>query len=384
MKNVGVISMGIRTPIIREGDNLAKIVVDSVLDATRIGNKMVQPAPNVKGLVTVPGEYEYNINDKDVIGITESVVARSLGNYVTLDEIGLYLQSKFGAQKRYVIINPIYSRNRFSMILKAIARVASEVIIFMPDFDEVGNPSGVNQFTGVNMMEYYKELVNKEGSKCIIIDHVDHNVDYNGEYLIPDSISIYCGLHDYEQWKSDYGDDTHITLADICSDKCEYGLLGSNKATEEKLKLFPTKQTAQKLVEDVQREIAHKTGKIVEVMVYGDGCFKDPVGGIWEFADPVVSPAFTSGLVGTPNEIKIKAFADDKFANLTGDELVDALKNEIKLKDINLVGNMAAEGTTPRRFTDLLGSLMDLTSGSGDKGTPVVLVQHYFENYSID
>ena len=383
MRNVGVISMGIRTPIIREGDDLAKIVVDSVLNTTLVDTKMVEVKDNTtKSGWKLEEVKTYDLNDKDVIGITESVVARSLGNYVTIDEIALDLQLKFGGLRDYIIVNPIYSRNRFAMILKSIARAANKrVTIYMPDADEVGNPSGVNQFTGVNMKEYYTEIVKNEGVECVI-----NECAYNYEY-VPESendIIIYCGLHDYEQWKEDYGDDKHITLAEICKNRCDYGLLGSNKATEEKLKLFPTKQTAQTLVETIQEKIFKKTGKTVEVMVYGDGCFKDPVGGIWEFADPVVSPAFTKGLIGTPNEIKIKAFADDKFANLTGNELTEALKQEIKLKDSNLVGNMAAEGTTPRRFTDLLGSLMDLTSGSGDKGTPVILVQNYFKNYSID
>ena len=383
MRNVGVISMGIRTPIIREGDDLAKIVVDSVLNTTLVDTKMVEVKDNTtKSGWKLEEVKTYDLNDKDVIGITESVVARSLGNYVTIDEIALDLQLKFGGLRDYVIVNPIYSRNRFAMILKSIARAANKrVTIYMPDADEVGNPSGVNQFTGVNMKEYYTEIVKNEGVECVI-----NECAYDYEYVpeLENDIVIYCGLHDYEQWKEDYGDDKHITLAEICKNRCDYGLLGSNKATEEKLKLFPTKQTAQILVETIQEKIFKKTGKTVEVMVYGDGCFKDPVGGIWEFADPVVSPAFTKGLIGTPNEIKIKAFADDKFANLTGNELTEALKQEIKLKDSNLVGNMAAEGTTPRRFTDLLGSLMDLTSGSGDKGTPVILVQNYFKNYSID
>ena len=368
MKNIGVISMGIKTPIIREGDNLAQIVVDSVLEAS-------------KDFYGYPYNDEsfYWISDKDVIGITESVVARSLGNYVTVDEIALELQQRYGSARTYVLVNPIYSRNRFSMILKAIARTAERVIIYMPDADEVGNPSGVNQFTGVNMMEYYKELVKGEDAECII-----HPIIFGEDKCDKDDIIIYCGLHDYEQWREDYGDDTHITLADICKNKCDYGLLGSNKATEEKLKLFPTRQTSQVLVDTVQRMIFEKTGKTVEVMVYGDGCFKDPVGGIWEFADPVVSPAFTKGLIGTPNEIKIKAFADDQFGNLNGDELNNAIKNTIKQNTVSLVGNMAAEGTTPRRFTDLLGSLMDLTSGSGHKGTPVIWIKNYFKTYADD
>lgn len=380
MRNTGVISMGIRTPIIREGDDLVKIVVDSVLNATLIdSNYETVEDKTTKNGFHVEKVKTYNINDKDVIGITESVVARSVGNYVTVDEISLELQNRFGYGKKYILINPIYSRNRFSMILKAIARAASSIAIYMPEFDEVGNPSGINQFTGVNMKEYYTELVEKEGIKCYIRE--EDRSYYENEQ---NTVEIYCGLHDYEQWKEDYGDETHITLADICTRKCEYGLLGSNKATDEKLKLFPSKECAQQFVETVQARIYEKTNKYVEVMVYGDGCFKDPVGGIWEFADPVTSPAYTQGLKGTPNEIKIKAFADDQFKDLNGDELVNAMKQKISLKDSNLVGNMDSQGTTPRRFVDLLASLMDLTSGSGDKGTPVVLVQHYFENYSID
>ena len=380
MKNVGVISMGIKAPIIREGDDLSKIVVNAVLDTTFIETKY----ENVEDLGTKSGTKTeknniYDINDGDIIGITESVVARSVGNYVTIDEIANELKNKFREADNYTLVNPIYSRNRFSMILKAIARAAKEsVIIYMPDADEVGNPSGVNQFTGVNMKDYYIELVEGEGKKCVI---------HEGEWMnifnrMSKDVTIYCGLHDYNQWKSDYGDNIHITLADICSDKCEYGLLGSNKANEEKLKLFPSKKSAQTLVENIQKEMLKKTNKTVQVMIYGDGCFKDPVGGIWEFADPEVSPAYTSGLAGRPNEIKIKAFADGKYANLSGTELELAIKAEIKSKSNNLVGNMDSQGTTPRRYIDLLGSLMDLTSGSGDRGTPIILVENYFKNYS--
>jgi len=383
MRNVGVISMGIKCPIIKEGDDLAKIVVKSVLNSTLIDTKLVEVKDEkTKSGWSLKEVKTYDIEDKDVIGITESVVARSLGNYVTVDDIALDIQFKFGGAREYIVVaNPIYSRNRFSMILKAIARATTKgVIIHMPDADEVGNPSGVNPFTGVNIKEYYKELVEKEGKECIIHDTAWDNKD---EITIRDGV-IYCGLHDYEDWRAYYGNNFHITLADICSSKCDYGLLGSNKATEEKLKLFPTKQSAQNLVEEVQRQIENITGKIVEVMVYGDGCFKDPVGGIWEFADPVVSPAYTNGLVGTPNEIKIKAFADDQFKDLKGVELDNAIKMTIKENNKNLVGNMSSQGTTPRRYTDLLGSLMDLTSGSGSKGTPVILVKNYFKNYSMD
>ena len=383
MRNVGVVSMGIKAPIIREGDNLAKIVVNSVLNATLIDSKFIDvPDPTVKSGWKVEEFKTYDIDDKDVIGITESVVARAAGNYVTVDEIANELQTRFGSDKNYVLLNPIYSRNRFSMILKAIARAAKDKItIYMPDVDEVGNPSGINPFTGVNIIEYYTELINTEGKKYCINPY-DFSISY---HEIPnDSIVIYCGLHDYEQWKSDYGDDTHITLADICSSKCEYGLLGSNKATEEKLKLFPSKASAQELVEKVQAEMYKATNKYVEVLIFGDGCFKDPVGGIWELADPVACPAYTVGLEGTPNEIKIKAFADDQFKDLMGDELDNAIKNTIIENNKSLVGNMASQGTTPRRYVDLLASLMDLTTGSGSKGSPFVIVKNYFKSYAND
>lgn len=383
MRNVGVISMGIKAPIIREGDNLAKIVVNSVLNATLIDSKFIDvPDPTTKSGWKVEELKTYDIDDKDVIGITESVVARAAGNYVTIDEIALDIQMRFGGMREYIVIaNPIYSRNRFSMILKAITRATAKgVIIYMPDADEVGNPSGVNQFTGVNIKEYYTELVNKEGRECII-----HDCTWTNEDKITDRDGmIYCGLHDYEQWRADYGNDYHITLADICSNKCEYGLLGSNKATEEKLKLFPSKASAQTLVEKVQAEMYKATNKYVEVLIYGDGCFKDPVGGIWEWADPVTCPAYTVGLEGTPNEIKIKAFADDQFKDLMGNDLDNAIKNTIIENNKSLVGNMASQGTTPRRYVDLLASLMDLTSGSGQKGTPIILVKNYFKSYAND
>ncbi len=383
MRNVGVISMGIKAPIIREGDNLAKIVVNSVLNATLIDSKFIDvPDPTTKSGWKIEELKTYDIDDKDVIGITESVVARAAGNYVTIDEIALDIQMRFGGMREYIVVaNPIYSRNRFSMILKAITRATSKgVIIYMPDADEVGNPSGVNQFTGVNIKEYYTDLVNKEGRECII-----HDCAWTNEDKITDKDGIiYCGLHDYEQWRADYGNDYHITLADICSNKCEYGLLGSNKATEEKLKLFPSKASAQNLVEKVQAEIYKATNKYVEVLIYGDGCFKDPVGGIWEWADPVTCPAYTVGLEGTPNEIKIKAFADDQFKDLIGNDLDNAIKNTIIENNKSLVGNMASQGTTPRRYVDLLASLMDLTSGSGQKGTPIILVKNYFKSYAND
>lgn len=384
MRNIGVMSIGIKLPILKEGDNLKTEVVNAVLNATFIKTKFedVKDEGTKSGWVTKETK-EYDLQDKDVIGITESVVARLQGNYVTVNDIANWIKSNYG-DKKIVIVNPIYSRNRFSMILKAFARAANEYVdIIMPDYDEVGNPKGVNQFTGVDIEKYYFDLVENEGKICHILSESFYG------YELPldrkDMLIIYCGLHDYKEKKEQYSPyNNFITLADIFADKCEYGLLGSNKATEEKLKLFPNAVKSTKLVYDIQNEIFKKTGKKVEVMVYGDGCFKDPLGGIWEFADPVVSPAFTHGLIGRPNEIKIKAFADDKFNNLNGNKLAEAVKEEIKNKEKDLVGNMASQGTTPRRYVDLLGSLMDLTSGSGDKGTPVILVKNYFNNYATE
>lgn len=387
MKNTGVKSIGIKLPILKEGDNLKNEVVNAVLNSTLLDAKWETiDDPSEKLGYSVKQVREYDLHDKDVIGITESLVARLQGNYVTLNEIAEEIRNKYGNPNEIIVMNPIYSRNRFSMILKALARASNRyVTIVMPEFDEVGNPSEVNQFTGVNIMKYYIDIIEKEEKVPKIVQTKSLNEYKNWYSNIDKALSIYCGLHDFTEVKKQYaGLNNFITLADICADKCEYGLLGSNKATEEKLKLFPSKNESQKLVEDIQKDILKKTGKKVEVMVYGDGCFKDPVGGIWEFADPVVSPAFTDGLIGRPNEIKIKAFADDKFKDLSKSDLTKAIKEEIKSKESNLVGNMASQGTTPRRYVDLLGSLMDLTSGSGDKGTPVVLVQNYFNNYSND
>lgn len=380
MRNVGVISMGIKAPIIREGDNLAKIVVNSVLNATLIDSKFIDvPDPTTKSGWKVEELKTYDIDDKDVIGITESVVARAAGNYVTIDEIALELQTRFGSNKNYVLLNPIYSRNRFSMILKAITRAANDkVTIYMPDADEVGNPSGINPFTGVNIIEYYTELVNKEGKKCCINPY-DFSISY---HEIPnDSVVIYCGLHDYEQWKSDYGDNTHITLADICSSKCEYGLLGSNKATEEKLKLFPSKESAQNLVEAVKKIIFNKTGKDVIVCIYGDGCFHSPeINGIKgtsinEFADPIPMPGYTDAdiIEGRPVEAKLKYYAD-LHPELNINDLLSLMNNDKSFKHMNVE---TTEGCTPRRRDALLASLMDLTSGSGDRATPIVLIKNY-------
>lgn len=373
MNNLGVISMGIKCPIIKEGDNLVDIVFKSVLDATKSGVLMEDSRALGKEVNT------YNIKDGDIIGITESIVARSAGLYVTLDEITDDIKKKLNNPKTIVVIEPIYSRNRFSMILKAIARAASEkVIIFMPDYDEVGNPNGVNMFTGVNMIDYYTKLVEQEGKTCVI-----HKQSFTAaeQYIYGSYYPfIYCWLHDYDKYQG-----TYLTLADICNDKNpDFGLLGTNKATEEKLKLFPTKELATNICEEIKEKIYKETGKNVYVCVYGDGAFKDPVGGIWEFADPVTMPGYSDAdlFESTPNEIKIKAFADDQYKELNGKALDNAIKKEIKNSNKSLVGNMASQGTTPRLYRDLIASLMDLTSGSGSKGTPVILIQNYFNTYA--
>ena len=349
-RKYGVSSTGLIAPIIREGDDIAEIVTETVLNAID------------------------NIEDGDIIGITESVVARAQGNYVTIDEVAEDIKKVMGDVDNIFLHKPIYSRNRFAMILKAFARAAKKsIIIYMPDVDEVGNVLRNHPFTGLNYDEYYKSIVEAEGKDCYIL--------HEGEKKDIDCYLVDCGLHLPEY---DFDVD-YYTLRDFCKDKCEYGLLGSNKSSEEKLKLFPSKYYAQKLVEEIKANIFNRTlQKEVEVMVYGDGCFKDPVGGIWEFADPVTSPAYTQGLEGTPNELKLKNLADEKYANLSGASLDIAIYNEIKNKQKELKGNMLSQGTTPRRYVDLLASLMDLTSGSGDKGTPIVYVKRYFENYATE
>lgn len=350
-KKYGVSSTGLIAPIIKKGDDLAEIVTDVVLDA--IGN----------------------IEDGDVIGITESIVARAEGNYVTIDEVTEDIKKITKNPRIITLINPIYSRNRFAMILKAFARATKEkIIINMPRVDEVGNVLRNHPFTGLNYDEYYKSIVESEGKKCVIITERDSWYDITESGVIVD-----CKL----RLKDNFDNDC-FTLKDFCKDRCEYGLLGSNKASEEKLKLFPSKKYSQELVEQIRRNIIGARGKIIKVMVYGDGCFKDPLGGIWEFADPVTSPAYTKGLEGTPNELKLKNIVDEKYANLSGKELEEAIKSDIQNKDNNLKGNMVSQGTTPRRYVDLLASLMDLTSGSGDKGTPIVYVKRYFENYGTE
>ena len=346
-RKYGVSSTGLITPIIREGDNLAEIVTEVVLNSID------------------------NIEDGDVIGITESVVARAEGNYVTIDEVAEDIKKKMGNHNYITVVSPIFSRNRFAMILKAIARAAQTGVYLKLNYvDEVGNVYRCHPFTGINYDEYYKSIIEGEG-KTAYIKLPNESVNYDFDSAID------CRLH--PQCGEKLG---KFTLADFCTDKCDWGLLGSNKASEEKLKLFPSKKYSQELVEQIRRNIIGARGKIVKVMVYGDGCFKDPVGGIWEFADPVTSPAYTKDLEGTPNEVKLKNIADEKYANLNGKELENAIKADIQNKDNDLKGNMTSQGTTPRRYVDLLASLMDLTSGSGDKGTPIVYVKRYFKNYS--
>ena len=372
MSKIGVKSTGIVTPFIREGDDIVKIVVDCVLEATAKDYSQM----DFGGAGHELG-YHLNYKNQDVIGITESVVARSAGLYVTVDEIADNIRSLVGDDKKIIVVNPIYSRNRFSMILKAIARAAKDTVaIYMPEYDEVGNPRGVNPFTGVDIKEYYANLVRNEGKRCYIRE--DDRSNYDNEN---NAVEIYCGLHDYAQWKRQFLDDRHFTLADICSDKNpDFGLLGCNKATEERIKLFPTVKLAEDVCYAVRDEIKKKTGKEVNVLVYGDGCFHSPAinnvfgSSIWEFADPVTVPGCTHGILdGSPNEGKLKAIIDSSASDAEVRKLVGMNK------DRDLVGKMASMGTTPRRYTDLLASLMDLTSGSGDRATPVVLVQNYFK-----
>ncbi len=395
-KCVGTTSRGIRLPIIKQGDNLANIVVASVLEASA-----AEPFP---------------IKDRDVIAITESVVARSQGNYATVDDIAKDIHNKFGDGPLGVIF-PILSRNRFAILLKGMARGVKKIVLMLSyPSDEVGNAlltyddldeKGVNPYSDVLSLEKYRELFGHKVHEFTGVDYIDYYVELiKGEGCDvevvfanqPKAILAYtkkvltCDIHTRKRTKrilKENGAEIVLGMDDILSAPVngsgyneKYGLLGSNKATEETVKLFP--RAGQELVEDIQKQMLEKTGKHVEVMVYGDGAFKDPQGKIWELADPVVSPFFTEGLRGTPNELKLKFLADNEFKDLKGQELKDAIKQKIQEKAGNLVGKMASEGTTPRQLTDLIGSLCDLTSGSGDKGTPVVLVQDYFTNYSQD
>lgn len=395
-RKVGTVSRGIRCPIIREGDDLARIVSDSVLAAA--------------------SEEGFELRDRDVIAVTESVVARAQGNYASVDAIARDVRTKTGGNAVGVIF-PILSRNRFAICLKGIASGCRKVVLMLSyPSDEVGNSlvnidrldeAGVNpysdvlsleryrelfgygkhEFTGVDYVEYYGDLIRECGAEVEIIfaNRPKTILDYT------DTV-ITCDIHTRQRTKRilrDAGAKTVLGLDDILNSSVDgsgfnenYGLLGSNKATEETVKLFP--RDSQDLVDDIQKSIFNATGRHVEVMVYGDGAFKDPQGKIWELADPVVSPFHTSGLNGTPNELKLKYLADNDFASLSGEELKKAVSDSIKAKDANLKGNMASEGTTPRQLTDLIGSLCDLTSGSGDKGTPIVLVQGYFDNYTSE
>lgn len=346
--------MGLTCPIIREGDNLAAIVVESVLDAIRMPNN------------------EFDICDRAVVGITESVVARSQGNYVTVNDIAADVKVKCGENATIYILNPIYSRNRFAIILRGIARAAKKIVLVMPDEDEVGNVLRNHPFTKMNYDEYYKEICEQEKAA------VEVRPDFCG--AAANEWVILGNLHDYEEKKRAMGGNNVFTLADILSDRCQYGLLGSNKTDEERIKLFPKTAEALELVHKVHDELKAVTGKDIIVGVYGDGCFKDPKGGIWEFADPITMPAYTHPEImeGTPNELKVKALADDKFGKLNGAELQAAIEKEIADKNSNLMGSMQSQGTTPRLYRDLLASLMDLVSGSGDRCTPIILIRNYF------
>lgn len=367
MDNFGVVSKGVKCPVIREGDNIVDVVVESVLEATARDYDQMSFGGRAHEL----GGY---LNYKnDIICVTESVVARSAGLYVTVDEIAEDIREKFGENPEITLMKPIYSRNRFSMILKGIARAARKITILMPEFDEVGNPRGVNQFTGVNIQEYYTEICHKENCFCVIMDYNVKEVKRWGKNW------IFCGLHDYQIWgRHPYMQEiTCYKLSEICAYKNpDFGLLGSNKATEERLKLFPTIRLANKVCADIKEKIRKTTGKDVIVCCYGDGCFKDPLGGIWEFADPVTMPGYTDEelMESTPNEIKFKAFIDESKSNEELEANINAAKEEK-----NLVGKMSAMGTTPRLFRDLIASFADLTSGSGNRQTPVVLIQGYFD-----
>ena len=393
-RKVGTISRGIRCPIIREGDDLVNIATQCVLDACESEG--------------------FSLRDRDVIALTESIVARAQGNYASIEAVSKDVKAKTGGEDVGVIF-PILSRNRFAIVLRGIAKGAKKVYLMLSyPSDEVGNAlltydqlddAGINpysdvltlakyrelfgenkhEFTGVDYVNYYQQIVEEEGAECEVIF-----ANQAKEILNYTKNVITCDIHTRRRTKRilrENGANVVIGLDDILTESIDgngynsqYGLLGSNKSTENTIKLFP--RDAQPLVEGIQARILELTGKHVEVMVYGDGAFKDPQGKIWELADPVVSPFFTSGLVGTPNELKLKYLADNDFKNLSGQELKDAISKSIKSKNSNLVGNMASQGTTPRQLTDLIGSLCDLTSGSGDKGTPIILIQGYFDNFT--
>lgn len=371
----GVISRGIKAPMIKEGDDLVNIIVDSVINEVK--NVTVTHIPYyIDGVRAFNTEehISYDINNKDIIGITESVIARAAGQYISVDDIAEWIIKKFGPDAELIVDSPIYSRNRFSMILKGIARAAKKIYFIMPPFDEVGNPSGVNPFTGVDIQKYYAEICSEENCESEFGESVYEVTKNINDYDIDNYGWIYCGLHNYNEWKENHTGKI-ATLADVCKEfSPDWGVLGTNKSTEERLKLFPSKEVTQKVCDEVKVQIKKITGKDVIVCSYGDGCFKDPVGGIWEFADPVTMPAYTDKelIESTPNEIKLKAFIDDG----TSEEEINKLIKEKK----DLKGSMTSQGTTPRLYRDLLASLMDLTSGSGDRATPIVLIQNYFRD----
>ena len=393
---IGTVSRGVRTPIIRQGDDIVNVVTESILEAVKCG--------------------DFEVRDRDIIAMTEAIVARAQGNYASVNDIADDVRAKFGGETVGVIF-PILSRNRFAICLRGIAMGAKKVVLMLSyPSDEVGNhlvsldaldEKGVNpysdvltlekyrelfgyekhRFTGVDYVEYYEQLIRECGADAEIVFANDARA------ILPYTKNVLCcDIHTRARTKrilKAAGAQIVYGLDEILSESvngsgynADYGLLGSNKATEDQVKLFP--RDCQPVVDAIQKKMYEATGKHVEVMVYGDGAFKDPIGKIWELADPVVSPAYTAGLEGTPNELKLKYLADNDFANLSGDELREAIKAKITQKDADLFGQMASEGTTPRRLTDLIGSLCDLTSGSGDKGTPVVYIQGYFDNYTTD
>ncbi len=393
---IGTVSRGVRAPIIKSGDDIVEIVSNSVIEASK--------------------DAGFKFNDKDIVAMTEAIVARAQGNYASVDDIAEDVKAKFGGETVGVIF-PILSRNRFAICLRGIAKGAKKIVLMLSyPSDEVGNhlisldsldEKGVDPykdvltlekyrelfgyekhtFTGVDYVEYYETLIKESGAEAEIIfaNNPRAILDYTKNVLC-------CDIHTRARTKrllKNAGGEKIFGLDEILNApvngsgfNADYGLLGSNKATEDTVKLFP--RDCQEVVDAIQAKLKAETGKNIEVMVYGDGAFKDPVGKIWELADPVVSPAYTSGLEGTPNELKLKYLADNEFADLKGDELKEAIKNKIQEKDGDLVGQMASEGTTPRRLTDLIGSLCDLTSGSGDKGTPIVFIQGYFDNYTTE
>ena len=393
---IGTVSRGVRAPIIKSGDNIVDIVAESVLAAAKDGG--------------------FEFNDRDIVAVTETVVAKAQGNYATVDDIATDVRNKFGGETVGVIF-PILSRNRFSICLRGIAKGAKKVIVMLSyPSDEVGNhlvsvdaidESGVDPFrdvldvptyrkhfgyvkhpfTGMDYVEYYEQLIRESGAEPQIIfaNNPKAILDYTKNVLC-------CDIHTRFRTKrilKEAGAEIVLGLDEILNAPVNgsgynenYGLLGTNKSTEDRVKLVP--RDCQPVVEGIQKKLFEATGKTIEVMVYGDGAFKDPVGKIWELADPVVSPAYTKGLEGTPNELKLKYLADNEFSDLSGEALKEAIKSRIHQKDEDLFGKMASEGTTPRRLTDLIGSLCDLTSGSGDKGTPIVFIQGYFDNYTTE